>query len=76
MPKRIVYHLVYKDKKWRVEKEKAKQAAYVSDDRERAMKKAKQLAKKHTLGQLKVHTRDGRIQIEYTYGQDPERYPG
>ena len=36
---------------------------------------AKTRAKEATLGQVKVHTRDGNMEYESTYGEDPERTP-
>jgi len=39
-----------------------------------AIEAGRQFAKKHKLGQLRIHGKDGKIQTEYTYGKDPVRY--
>jgi hypothetical protein len=41
-----------------------------------AVARGKELAKKPLLGQLIVHKQDGKIQTEYTYGDDPKRTKG
>jgi hypothetical protein len=38
-----------------------------------AIARAKCLAKAASRGQVKVHGRNGRIQVEYTYKEDPVR---
>jgi len=46
----------------------------VFENKEKAIKKARVIAKKQELGQLKIHGKNGQIQTEYTYGADPMRY--
>ena len=41
-----------------------------------AVARGKELAKKPALGQLIVNKQDGKIQTEYTYGNDPKRSKG
>jgi hypothetical protein len=41
-----------------------------------AVARAKCLAKAAPLGQVKVHGRNGRVQVEYTYQEEPHRTRG
>lgn len=43
--------------------------------KEDAVEFAKERAKAAQLGQIKVHTADGNMEYENTYGEDPERSP-
>jgi hypothetical protein len=43
--------------------------------KEEAEEFAKQRAKAAALGQVKVHKKDGNMEYESTYGEDPERTP-
>ncbi len=56
---------------WRVKVRGAHRAAGVFEDKPDAVKKAKEIAKISGLGQIVVHGRDGQIQYENTYGEDP-----
>ncbi|MAF79957.1 hypothetical protein CL629_02670 [bacterium] len=77
MPKRITYHVLPKpDGTWGVKKAKAKRMAFVSAKKPAVIRKAKSLAKKNKLGQVKIHDHHGKIEFEWTYGKDPERFPG
>jgi hypothetical protein len=60
---------------WRVEGEKSKRASSWHDTKEQAVERGRGLAKARN-GQLIVHTMDGAIEIEYTYGHDPASRPG
>ncbi len=46
------------------------------DHKDLAIARAKELAKSAALGQVVVHGEDGRIQEEFTYGEDPRNIPG
>ncbi len=61
---------------WNVKSEGAKRAIGNFEDKVDALAKAKEVAKNAPLGQVKVQSRDGKIQTEYTYGKDPERTLG
>jgi hypothetical protein len=41
-----------------------------------AVARGKELAKKASLGQIKIHKQNGKIQTEHTYGDDPKKYKG
>lgn len=73
---RIKYHVTPRDKgRWAVIKEGSKKAITIFENKQEAIKRAKELAKKANLGQIFIHGRNGRIQEEYTYGEDPRKYP-
>lgn len=75
--KRKVYHVVpAPEKGWLVKEEKNKNPSARTDKKSDAVKRAKELAKKAKLGQVIVHKKDGRIQTEYTYGNDPKKTEG
>lgn len=46
-------------------------AAGISEGKDCAVARARELAKKAGLGQVIIHGMNGRIQTEYTYGRDP-----
>jgi len=80
MPKRITIHVLPNKKggikDWKITKAGNKQSIAVLENKEEAIKKARAIAKKQELGQLKIHGKNGQIQTEYTYGADPKRYKG
>lgn len=73
---RKTYHVTPHDDCWRVRRAGAVRAASVFGSKAKAIARAKELATKAVLGQVKVHGRDGDIQAEYTYGKDPRRFAG
>ena len=74
MRKRRTYHVTPRpDGGWRVTGESASRASSSHDTKAEAIARAKELAKKQTLGQVIIHKQDGTIQTEHTYGKDP--YP-
>ncbi len=46
------------------------------DHKDLAVQRAKELAQEAELGQVIVHGEDGKIQDEFTYGNDPRNIPG
>lgn len=74
---RKVYHVVSNPKGgWLVKEEKNKNPSARADKKSEAVGKAKELAKKAKLGQVIVHKKNGIIQTEYTYGEDPVKTKG
>jgi hypothetical protein len=73
---RVVYHVVPNSsgEKWVVSQERAEFRREL-DTKEEAVKLAKELARKEELGQVKVHKKDGNMEYESTYGDDPRRSP-
>jgi hypothetical protein len=78
MSDRVVYHVVpdREEDAWKVEKENSERASSVCQTKDEAIEEARRLAQNNSLSQVKVHRRDGTIQTEWTYGKDPEKYPG
>jgi hypothetical protein len=77
MPKRGVYNVnPTGDGDWEVKEKGAERSVKVFEGKADAIARAKELAQKASLGQVVVRKDDGKIQTEYTYGEDPRRTPG
>lgn len=74
--RRVVDILPFQSGKWRVKIRGAKRATKIFEDKDEALAFAKDLARGGELGQVVVRKGNGRIQVEYTYGQDPEGSAG
>jgi hypothetical protein len=61
---------------WAVQRRGTSRATEVTETKSRAIADARRLAQHHTLGQVVVRTRDGKIEREFTYGADPQWHPG
>lgn len=61
---------------WKVQREGTTRASNVYDNKADAIERARQLAHEHDRSQVLVQRGDGVIQTEWTYGDDPTRYPG
>jgi hypothetical protein len=74
---RVVYHVVPNSsgERWVVSQENAAFRREL-DTKEEALEFAKERAKSAELGQVKVHKKDGNMEYENTYGEDPPEYPG
>jgi hypothetical protein len=73
---RVVYHVVPNSsgEKWVVSQERAEfRREFATKDE--AVDFAKERARKEELGQVKVHKKDGNMEYESTYGDDPRRSP-
>lgn len=73
---RVVYHVVPSSsgERWVVSQENA-EFRREFDTKEEAVQFAKERARKEELGQVKVHKKDGNMEYESTYGEDPRRSP-
>ena len=73
---RVVYHVVpnASGDKWVVSQENAAHRTE-HETKEEAVAEAKRLAQAAELGQIKVHKKDGNMEYESTYGDDPRRSP-
>jgi hypothetical protein len=60
---------------WKVKRAGAGRADSIVKNKADAIERAKELAKSYPLGQVLIHGKDNKIQTEYTYGEDPEKYP-
>ena len=74
--KRTVLWVSPGDDGWKVKKQGAGRASSIHKTKEEAVKRAKELAKGQMLSQVKVQKRDGTIEKEWTYGEDPRQTPG
>jgi uncharacterized protein DUF2188/hemerythrin HHE cation binding domain-containing protein len=74
---RVTYHVTPTPAgRWQVLKKGAARASSTHDTKAEAVARGKELARKQRLGQLVVHTADGKIQHEFTYRADPQRSLG
>jgi uncharacterized protein DUF2188 len=73
---RLVYHVVPNSsgEKWVVSQENA-EFRKEFETKDEAVQFAKERARKEELGQVKVHKKDGNMEYESTYGDDPRRSP-
>ena len=76
MANRTVYHVVPSANSWAVKQQEQDEVEYLVDNKDHALAHAKDLARQAPLGQVIVHTRDGRIAEEFTYGDDPRSSKG
>ena len=76
MATRAVFHVTPNVNGWQVKQEGSDEKDYLVDDKDNAVAHAKDLAKAAELGQVIVHTRDGKIAEEFTYGDDPRETKG
>jgi len=68
---RAVFHVTPDDDgKWKVEREGGHEGS-TYENKDDAVRHAKESAQLGPLGQVIVHGRDGRIEYENTYGEDP-----
>jgi hypothetical protein len=74
--RRAIYHVTPYGDSWRVERARSRRADSVHAKKMDAVARAKVLATRGKLGQVKVHKKDGEIQMEWTYGKDPRRTQG
>lgn len=74
--KREVYHVVPNSsaEKWLVTQENGSYRTE-HDTKDEAVQEARKLAQKAALGQIKVHKKDGNMEYESTYGEDPPESP-
>ncbi len=74
---RKVYHVVLEHETWHVRRTRARRASGCHSSKAAAITQAKALANRPgSLGQVVVHRRDGKVQTEWTYGNDPRRTRG
>lgn len=71
MAKRTTYHVTPSDEEWQVIKQDAQRASSLHSTKKEAVAEGRRLATNHKPSQLIIHGRDGKIQEESTYGDDP-----
>ncbi|MCA8934817.1 MAG: DUF2188 domain-containing protein [Planctomycetes bacterium] len=74
---RVIYHVTprKKDGKWNVRRRGAERPSVVIENKEPAIERAKEFAKKHSWSQVIIHNQNGKIANEYKYGGPPEASP-
>lgn len=75
---RTVYHVVPNSdqSKWLVTREKDERFREEYDTKQRAEEAAKERAREEEPSQVKVHLKNGNMEYESTYGDDPRDIPG
>ena len=76
MAERVTYHVTPYVNGWQVKEQRDNGRELLVDNKDNAVQQAKDMAKAQELGQVIVHTRDGKIAEEFTYGEDPPNIPG
>jgi hypothetical protein len=76
MANRTTFHVTPYVNGWQVKEEGERARELLVDDKDNAVRQAKEMAKAQELGQVIVHKRDGTIAEEFTYGADPRNIPG
>ena len=77
MSERVIYDVEPRsDGDWAAQRRGTSRAATVTANKADALAEARRLAKQHPKAQVVVRGQDGRIQEEFTYGDDPGRSPG
>ena len=73
---RTVYHVTPTVNGWEIRQEGSNVTEFLVDDKDNALNHARELARANEPSQVIVHTRDGRFETEFTYGDDPRNVPG
>lgn len=73
---RKIYHVLPIGEAWGVRRERRKRCDFVYLFKADAVSRAKRLAKAAALGRVKVHGRNGRIQLEFSYKEDRQKMRG
>ena len=75
---RVVYHVVPNSDatRWVVSMENDERFREEYETKQDALEAAKQHAREQEPSQVKVHTRDGNMEYENTYGDDPRTSAG
>jgi hypothetical protein len=76
MSERVIYDVEPRSDGWAAQRRGTSRAATVTSTKTDAVAEARRLAKQHARAQVVVRGADGRIQEEFTYGDDPTRSPG
>jgi hypothetical protein len=73
---RYVLHVTPNVNGWEVKQQGSDETEWLVDDKDNAVNHARELAKANQPSQIIIHTRDGKIETEHTYGDDPPETPG
>lgn len=73
---RYVLHVTPNVNGWQVKRQGSDETEWLVDNKDNAINHAREMAKANQPSQIIIHTRDGRIETEHTYGDDPRDIPG
>lgn len=73
---RFVLHVVPNANGWEVKRQGSGETEWLVDNKDNAVNHAREVARANQPSQIVIHTRDGRIETEHTYGDDPSDIPG
>jgi hypothetical protein len=73
---RTVLHVTPNANGWEVKRQGSDETEVLVDNKDNAVNHARELAKANEPSQVIIHTRDGKFETEYTYGDDPRDTPG
>jgi hypothetical protein len=76
MADRTVYHVTPNANGWQVKQQRSDATEVLVDNKDNAVNHARELALANQPSQVIVHTRDGKIEREHTYGDDPRSSKG
>jgi hypothetical protein len=76
MADRFVMHVTPNANGWEVRQAGSTDTIALVDDKDRALELAREHAQANEPAQVVIHTRDGKIAEERTYGDDPRDIPG
>jgi hypothetical protein len=70
------YHVVPNGSDWKLNQEGSSMSLFSHPTKSVVVDKGRQVAQANHPSQLIIHTQDGRIETEHTYGKDPYPPPG
>jgi hypothetical protein len=73
---RLVLHVIFDGDDWMVKGEGGGAASSTHGSKDEAVAAAVARARDAGLGQVKIHKRNGSLEEERTFGDDPRRTPG
>jgi hypothetical protein len=76
MAHRRKYFVSPEGDRWRIQDVGAQQSLGEFDTKEAAVRRAREIAQGEPPSQVVIQKRDGQIETEHTYGDDPRRFEG
>ena len=78
MIKRNKYHLTFDNKRdnWSLKKERSERSSMIFETKGDALTSSREFVRRQEPSQIIIHKKDGKIQTEHTYKNDPKKYKG
>ncbi len=76
MNKRVIYSVVHKNDEWQVVKIGSNECEGHFKSKSDAIERARNLAMREEVGEMRIAKMDGSIQSEVTFGKDPQTVEG